>query len=547
MRYQGGKGHVAVHLAPEVLAYAAGRRIIEPFHGGLSMTRLLRPVLASDLNQPLHNLVTAVRSGWMPPEHLHEEEFLRIRERRHEVDDPLVCYAGQCCTFGGMWFGSYARDWEPEGQSARRPVKAARARLLKLVAETRSTEFRLCGYEDVDVRPGDLIYCDPPYRGTTHSYPVPPFDTDAFFDWTRWATRQGAKVVVSEYDAPADFQLLWSRDRPNKLGRSNNTRVKERLFLAPPETEEIKTMTYEKLGVEAFGRQLIETGDLDPVYIALSKCEWDEKRLQRWLMAYWCFYHPGLASYMSDIESEVGDGPLDEQDFWSDMSVAAENNIPSPIGGRWPRASERRHFRGQKAVDAVHELRRDGLDNIFTRLERAAPDYRAVAKEVCSLPQFGPWMAFKVADMLERVCGVPVDFNLGSVTMFDDPKKAALMVWKVKAGFDPYSDAIKPKDPERAIREVVEYLIEEYKDLSAPPARDRPVGYQEVETVLCKWKSHMNGHYPVGNDIREIRRGLSEWVDVSDTAREFLHHMPSLEDSTPGDSAGAPPGDRVAA
>jgi hypothetical protein len=39
------------------------------------------------------------------------------------------------------------------------------------------------------------------------------------------------------------------------------------------------------------------------------------------------------------------------------MLTAAQNDEPSPLGGRWPRASERRHFRGAKCVKAVEWLR----------------------------------------------------------------------------------------------------------------------------------------------------------------------------------------------
>ncbi len=297
-------------------------------------------------------------------------------------------------------------------------------------------------------------------------------------------------------------------------------------------------MTYEKLSVEAFGAALLESGDLDPVYIALTKCEWPEERLRKWLMSYWCFYHPGSASYMADATTE--------ETFWALMTQAAENDAPAPMGGRWPRASERRHFRGGKAAQAVTGLRSRGLADIFAGLDTRAPDYSQLSKYINSWPQFGPWMAFKVADMLERCCGTPVDFNLGSVTMFDDPKKAAVMVWKAKLGHDPYTDKIRPKDPELAIREVVEYLIGHYTGWSAPPALDRPVGYQEVETILCKWKSHMNGHYPLGKDTKEIREGLAEWAPVSESAREFLHWMPA-EGSAAGDSAVSGGEDKVAA
>ena len=283
--------------------------------------------------------------------------------------------------------------------------------------------------------------------------------------------------------------------------------------------------SYPILTVEEFGRQLIESGDLDPVYIALSKVEWSDAQRKRWLVAYWLFYHPGSASYMCTGEGEY---------FWNRVANAARNeDNTSPLDGRWPRASERRHFRGDKCVKAVAELRKrfPKAEDMVDFIADAAPDYKAVFNRVCSLPQFGPWMAFKIADMLERVEGVPVDFNLDSVTMFDDPKRAAIMVWKIKAEMDPKDDRVKPKDPARAVRDVVDYLIDHFKDMTAPPAHDRAIGYQEVETVLCCWKSHTNGHYPVGNDIVEIGKGLREWAVESEAAREMLHYWPVIEQS----------------
>ena len=51
---------------------------------------------------------------------------------------------------------------------------------------------------------------------------------------------------------------------------------------------------------------------------------------------------------------------------------------------------------------------------------------------------------------------------------------------------------------------------------------------QEVETILCKWKSHMGGHYPLGNDLHEIREGMTPWTENCFTAWTFLHFFPKL-------------------
>ena len=54
-------------------------------------------------------------------------------------------------------------------------------------------------------------------------------------------------------------------------------------------------------------------------------------------------------------------------------------------------------------------------------------------------------------------------------------------------------------------------LIKALGTYQAPPQMDRPINIQEVETILCKWKSHLNGHYPTGNDIAEVRHGLVKY------------------------------------
>ena len=126
-------------------------------------------------------------------------------------------------------------------------------------------------------------------------------------------------------------------------------------------------------------------------------------------------------------------------------------------------------------------------------------------------------MAFKVCDMLERIYRVRVDFDQAAVFMFKDPMKAAKLCcenWH-GPGFIPSMDVDK----------VVNRLVGEFQNLSAPPHNDRPIGLQEVETVLCKWKSHLNGHYPLYNDIYEIDAGLATW-DFCKTARDFRAAMP---------------------
>ena len=81
----------------------------------------------------------------------------------------------------------------------------------------------------------------------------------------------------------------------------------------------------------------------------------------------------------------------------------------------------------------------------------------------------------------------------------------------------------KPRNEDTAVRDVVLYLAKVFKWAKAPPSEDRGIELQEIETILCKWKSHMNGHYPLWNDIDEINEGLHGW---GETADKFWLAMP---------------------
>jgi len=277
---------------------------------------------------------------------------------------------------------------------------------------------------------------------------------------------------------------------------------------------------YPRLPIEVFGRQLIESEDLDPLYVALNSCRrqgrMSRNHLKRWMLAYWTFYHAGVASYISDADCSEA--------YWERWNAAAVNEVESPIGSRWPRGSERRHMRGAAAISCWKDLRERYpleptrfVDHVVGDEETRTCEQ--VMERVGSHSQFGPWIGFKVADMLERIMGYPIDFSLSTVFFFRDPKKAALRYAK-----ETFPDW-KPTEKE-AVDWASKTLLEKFSDMMAPPARDRKIGLQEVETVLCKWKSHLNGHYVVGWDTNEIKDGLADWALVSPTSVTLWDTMP---------------------
>lgn len=258
----------------------------------------------------------------------------------------------------------------------------------------------------------------------------------------------------------------------------------------------------QKMDIHEFGDALIRTRDLDPVYCGLYEAALPRDQLCRLLLSYWCFYHLGAAAWMSEHYGA---------DFWHAMDVAARNEDASPLGGRWPRAAERRHFRGQKCVEAVRWFSQQEpeiwVEQMVFDLYGAGLTDRIIMDRVQCWPMFGPWIAFKCADMAERCLGVPVQFDPDLGLMYAEPRKALDILAEEQGGPDCVS--VGPEG-------WYSHLLEYFGRHRAPPAMDRACGPQEAETVLCKWKSHMNGYYPVGKDIHEQRVALAGWGKTAD-------------------------------
>lgn len=244
----------------------------------------------------------------------------------------------------------------------------------------------------------------------------------------------------------------------------------------------------EKLDVISFGRRLLETNDLDPVYVMVHEAKFEPPLLKRWLLSYWCFYHVGTASWCADSPTT----------FWDRMGTAAGSK-------EYPRSSERRHFRGANAMAGVEYLRSRGAAYLFRDLETAAAirgDAADVVEIVKGWKQFGPWIAFKVADMCERLGMMKMKFGT-DVILYDSPLKAAGVLWdELNHGLDP------EREPGGVGPWAIDHVLGSLMLMKAPPRYERGVNTQEAETILCKWLSYLNGHYDIGEDVDACRRGL---------------------------------------
>ena len=93
--------------------------------------------------------------------------------------------------------------------------------------------FNCMDYRNLDIKNGSVIYCDPPYAGTT-GYDAD-FNNDLFWEWCRTLSKRGCIVLVSEYMAPDDFKCIWKGRKPDGMGttkKGKKQKVKiEKLFI----------------------------------------------------------------------------------------------------------------------------------------------------------------------------------------------------------------------------------------------------------------------------------------------------------------------------
>ena len=89
-------------------------------------------------------------------------------------------------------------------------------------------------YKEMIIPTNSLIYCDPPYKGSRPYIGENKIIHSEFWDWCREKVNEGHIVFVSEYDAPTDFECIWSQEVKSSLsanGKIGGNKISiEKLF-----------------------------------------------------------------------------------------------------------------------------------------------------------------------------------------------------------------------------------------------------------------------------------------------------------------------------
>lgn len=269
---------------------------------------------------------------------------------------------------------------------------------------------------------------------------------------------------------------------------------------------------YERLDLVTFSKNIMRSGDIDPIYSALPRAIPDLAQRKRFLTAYIAYYHAGVACWMSE---------RDPDDFWDHMLTAAINEDPSPNNERWPRSAERRHCRGAAAVELVDRWSRKWPDpsDMWDYFSSGPMDVGSVIKRAKTQYLIGTWLGFKVADLIDATLHIPVDQDDVNVFMYETPVKGILTYWRQREGLP---ESARPKDLPILILAANEYLAAQLGHITIPHKEGEKIDLFCLETVWCKWYSHLSGHYPLNHDIDAINEGLIGWGLTASLFREAM-------------------------
>lgn len=232
MKYMGSKNRISKHILPIILKERKlGQWYVEPFVGGGNLIdKVQGNRIGSDINPYVISALISIRDHLidLPKNNTEftEKDYNNLRSNESYLH---TGYAGFAFSYGGKWMGGWGRDSKGErdyvAESYRNALKQA-PKLKDVVLVNKS-------YLQLEIPKSSIIYCDPPYFGTTN-YKTN-FNHNEFWEWCKLKGNEGHRIFVSEYSAPRDFTELWQGKLTSSLTKNTGSKYGvERLFTYTP-------------------------------------------------------------------------------------------------------------------------------------------------------------------------------------------------------------------------------------------------------------------------------------------------------------------------
>lgn len=247
MKYMGSKSRIAKDIVPIIQNYIDSTNCTfywEPFVGGANIIDKIKCDyrLGTAINPYLIALLSHVQDGGELP-NVVDRNIYNIARNLYNSRDvsettlPLweIGAIGFLASYNGRFFdGGYAPDTmehSKKGDKWRHPYDEAKRNLLKQAKDLKGIEFKCFDYREFAAPSGAVIYIDPPYASTKQYTYSKNFDYDCFWDTMRYWSKNNI-VIISELEAPDDFECIWEREVKRSINAAGKRfDVSEKLFV----------------------------------------------------------------------------------------------------------------------------------------------------------------------------------------------------------------------------------------------------------------------------------------------------------------------------
>lgn len=227
--YSGGKARFGREIVNKIIQLEKeqnwiGKQYFEPFCGMLGtvqhISKMKREVVANDINTDIILMWENLKSKqWNLPTSFSKEIYSNYK--KSNIHSAERGFYGIACAYSGIFFAGF-RSQSIFFQRARNSIQ-------KISNHLESVHFFNKSFTDFE--PENMtIYCDPPYRNNRFgSQFFNKFDTELFWNTVRkWSQKN--LVIISEYEAPYDFECIWEKSIKSTF-RNKTTIRTEKLFV----------------------------------------------------------------------------------------------------------------------------------------------------------------------------------------------------------------------------------------------------------------------------------------------------------------------------
>ena len=225
----GSKSRIAKQISPIIQKYIDKNKItkyIEPFVGGSNMIEYIKcnEKYGYDNNEYLIEFWKQIQQGWNPLQtiSMSKEFYYEIKDNKDMFPKHIVALCGFCATYNAKWFGGYAGIVHTKAGT-----DEAVRNVLKQSENIKDVSYGCADYKSINVK-NAVIYCDPPYANTTKY--KDDFNHEEYWNWVRKISEDNI-VLCSEYNAPDDFNCIWSKELTTTLDKNSRSKAVEKLFI----------------------------------------------------------------------------------------------------------------------------------------------------------------------------------------------------------------------------------------------------------------------------------------------------------------------------